>query len=316
MSESSNLITVTQKRFQCRHVHAGGNRCGSPALRNEEFCYFHHTTRRPKRAAGKWRLIDAEEPFDLPVVDDLASALSVASQILCRIASNDLDPTRAGKLLYNLHIITSIIDKASRAAKTAPAPASTARTAPAQVEELVPDEAHGPIAPIAEFQPPQPAAPAPPPPPRLFTPEEVEYFKNTITYNGYEPKAQHPRLPSIADEDIQAQTNEKRRAWCLPLLKPRKDSSGRLIFIHEKGAEHTIPQEPSQAANPSLCSTTIPTLQAVAPFTRQARHKVPSKTARTARHLRRLRKGQRTTKSSSVRRLVGARNGAVFNNLG
>ena len=31
----------------CHHLHPTGNRCGSPALRGEQFCFFHHPTRRP-----------------------------------------------------------------------------------------------------------------------------------------------------------------------------------------------------------------------------------------------------------------------------
>ena len=152
MPQPSDLVTVTQKRYQCRHVHADGRQCGSPALRSEQFCYNHHTTRRPKPPAGKLRHLDAHEPFELPVVEDFPSALSVAAQILCPIASNDLDPERAGRLLYNLQILTSTIDKASRAAAKAGAPsvpASSGRVGSAPVvkpeplEELVNDETHG-----------------------------------------------------------------------------------------------------------------------------------------------------------------------------
>src|ERR1035437_3826095 len=124
MSQQAELTTITQKRFQCRHVHASGRQCGSPALRNQQFCHFHHSTRRPKPGPGKFRYLDATEPFELPIVEDRASALSVAAQLLCRIASNDLDLARAGKLLYNLQPL---------------------------VEELVLDEAHGLIAPITEL---------------------------------------------------------------------------------------------------------------------------------------------------------------------
>src|ERR1035438_10684322 len=103
MSQLAEPTTITQKRYKCRHVHAAGRQCGSPALRNEEFCYFHHTTRRRKKTGG-FRYLDATEPFELPLVEDRVSALSAAAQLLCRIASNDLDLGRAGKLLYNLQI--------------------------------------------------------------------------------------------------------------------------------------------------------------------------------------------------------------------
>ena len=78
MSQLAELTTITQKRFQCRHIHAAGRQCGSPALRNEQFCYFHHTTRLPKKSGG-FRYLDATEPFELPLVEDRASALSAAA---------------------------------------------------------------------------------------------------------------------------------------------------------------------------------------------------------------------------------------------
>jgi len=140
----SEIVTITQSRHQCRHIHAKGNQCGSPALRGEHFCYFHHTTRRP-RAAGKFKYLDATEPFVLPVVEDRASALSVAAQLLSRIASNDLDVSRAGRLLYNLQILIALMPKEPRTpAEASPAPA------PPLVDAAVFDETHGFIAALPE----------------------------------------------------------------------------------------------------------------------------------------------------------------------
>jgi hypothetical protein len=158
MPDQAELVTVTQKRYRCRHIHAAGNQCGSPALRNEHFCYHHHTTRRPKPANGKFRHIDAWEPFELALVEDRASALAAASHLLQRIASNDLDPERAGKLLYNLQIITKLLPgqpvpaaaTVPHAATPAPAPALT------EVEEVIDDKVYGLIAPQTEL-PPEPA---------------------------------------------------------------------------------------------------------------------------------------------------------------
>jgi hypothetical protein len=291
MSQPSNLVTVTQKRYRCRHVHAAGHQCGSPALRNEEFCYFHHTTRRPRPAAGKLRHLDTREPFELPVVEDLPSALSVAAQILCRIASNDLDPERAGKLLYNLQIITSIIDKASRAAaKAAPAPT------PEPLEELVADESHGLIAPITEYGPAGSGAPsvpalsgrvesAPPPPERDYSPEELNHFRNTVFACGYEPR-QFPRPASITDEDIQTHANAKRRFFGLSPLTARKDAAGRLISFHELGDRHTIPAVFPQPATDSPQTATIPTLHAATE--RQPGRKMPSNLRSRRRRIRRV----------------------------
>jgi len=58
------------KRYQCRHIFTEGRRCGSPCLRHEEFCYYHHTTRRPVENPHQRRARQAH--FDLPLPDDRA----------------------------------------------------------------------------------------------------------------------------------------------------------------------------------------------------------------------------------------------------
>jgi hypothetical protein len=252
MSQLAELTTITQKRFQCRHVHAAGRQCGSPALRNEEFCYFHHTTRSRKKTGG-FRYLDATEPFELPLVEDRVSALSAAAQIFCRIASNDLDLGRAGKLLYNLQILNALLPR-EKALNTAGAPHLASEmwvpqnSAPQPLlEELVLDETHGLIAPIAELPPPNPADPlqnchperssasapnavegpavasptaptpartSPKPPKRVYTDEEKDFLKWTTSSTHYAP-VHRPRPESITDDDIIAAINAKRRICSL-----------------------------------------------------------------------------------------------------
>ena len=131
-------------RIRCRHIYTGGSQCGSPALRSEQFCYYHHTNRRPPPPPGKFRHIDAHEPFILPLVEDRASALAVAAHILSRIASNDLDPTRAGAMLFNLQIITTLLPR-----EAGPKAAPESAPAPPLVEEFLLDPALGPVAPVS-----------------------------------------------------------------------------------------------------------------------------------------------------------------------
>jgi hypothetical protein len=177
--------TVLQTRVRCRHIHTAGNQCGSPALRNEIFCYYHHTTRRPKAAPGGFRYLNATEPFQLPIIEDRASALAVASEIMCRIASNDLDITRAGRLIYNLQVLAAFLPREPKPASAQrhpegakePAPHTATPTPAAQstpsapespdlVTDIVDDETHGLIAP--------PASPADPVPPTTIPTEPEE----------------------------------------------------------------------------------------------------------------------------------------------
>src|ERR1039458_6817726 len=154
--------TDPRRRYLCRHVFADGHRCGSPALRQRNFCFYHHAGRRPAPGPGKFRYLDATEPFTLPLVEDRVSALLAASLILSRIASNDLDHARAGRLIADLRVIATLLPREPRptaaAADAAAAKQSAAATQP-PVEDLILDEAHGLIAPITEPPEPNPADP-------------------------------------------------------------------------------------------------------------------------------------------------------------
>jgi hypothetical protein len=151
--------TITQTRARCRHIHTTGNQCGSPALRNEIFCYYHHTTRRPKPGPGKFRYLDATEPFNLPIIEDRASALAAASCLLSRIASNDLDVPRAGRLIYTLQVLTAFLPAEPSVASPSPEAAQNPAPDPSPqpdidcVSEVIDDEIHGLIAPESSCTP-------------------------------------------------------------------------------------------------------------------------------------------------------------------
>ncbi len=122
--------------FQCRHIFPDGHRCGSPCLRNEALCYYHHTTRRPVEdpAARKARL----GTFEFPGADQLSdrSGIQIAiAQVLERIASNDLDPRRAGLLLYGLQTAALTLPRVNPKA-----------AAPIMVTEVVEDPELGTLA--------------------------------------------------------------------------------------------------------------------------------------------------------------------------
>ncbi len=95
-------MTDTPKRYQCRHIFTDGHRCGSPCLRREELCYYHHTTRRPVENPAQRRR--RRSRFDLPLPDDRGSIQLSIGEVLHRIARNEIDPKRAGLLLYGLQI--------------------------------------------------------------------------------------------------------------------------------------------------------------------------------------------------------------------
>ncbi len=80
------------------HPPRSGHRCGSPALRQEIFCFFHHTTRKPvsqqEREAREHRQEAAQEAagrksrlaFTLPHPDERSAIQNAIAEVLLRLA--------------------------------------------------------------------------------------------------------------------------------------------------------------------------------------------------------------------------------------
>ena len=122
------------KRYQCRHIFTDGHRCGSPSLRHEAFCYYHHTTCRPIAHPR-----DQNHTLDLPLPEDRSAIQQAIGQVLLAIAANTLDPRRAGLLLYGLQIASSNLPRHS-----------PDHTHPPQVEEITTHPEQGLLAPATE----------------------------------------------------------------------------------------------------------------------------------------------------------------------
>src|SRR5580704_14216803 len=130
--------TETPKQYQCRHIFTDGHRCSSPCLRQEEFCYYHHTTRRPVGNPKQRRRRCST--FHLPLPEDRSAIQASIGEVLQRIAANDIDPRRAGLLLYGLQI----------ASLNLPKPQPTTKAEPPTVEEITLDPTLGILAPRTE----------------------------------------------------------------------------------------------------------------------------------------------------------------------
>ena len=91
---------------RCQHLKTNGTQCGSPALRNGEYCYFHR----------RWRMtsVDLSQSvhhvtpmFDLPVLEDADSIQITLGQIMRMIVCRQVDSKSAGLLLYALQIASA-----------------------------------------------------------------------------------------------------------------------------------------------------------------------------------------------------------------
>jgi len=140
------------RRYQCCHIFTEGRRCGSPSLRGEQFCYYHHTTRRPIRNPGEPRT--PTSGFDLPLPEDRGAVQRAIGEVLQRVASREVDHKTAALLLYGLQIASHNLPRFA-----APKP-SESQSGDAPVEEVVSDPRYGILAPCVEIA--EPTGPAQP----------------------------------------------------------------------------------------------------------------------------------------------------------
>ena len=97
--------------FRCHHIHATANYCGSPALRGEQFCYYHHPTRRPPRPAGRK---PRPHGFHWKPLEDRPSIQRALAKVVSRAISGRLDYERARFLVNILQIINHHSDGDAR----------------------------------------------------------------------------------------------------------------------------------------------------------------------------------------------------------
>jgi hypothetical protein len=118
----------------CRHIRVNGERCGSPALTNQIFCYYHvELERRHRRLSrcnqrreavpavlhpmslqdGSQRDPVFAEPSDptlelhLPPLEDRHSIQVALSMVITALAEGRIDPKLAAMLFYGLQVASA-----------------------------------------------------------------------------------------------------------------------------------------------------------------------------------------------------------------
>ena len=82
----------------CTHIKVSGVRCNSPALRGEQFCYFHQQAHRGVRRPPFARL------HPIAVLEDADSIQASLMEVINGIVRNTLDVKRAELIIRALHI--------------------------------------------------------------------------------------------------------------------------------------------------------------------------------------------------------------------
>jgi hypothetical protein len=146
------------RRYQCRHIFAQGHRCRALSLRQEHFCYAHHTARHPlpTRIPTPETFINPDASFILPPLEDRPSIQLAISELARRVAANQLDMDRAKFLLRCCRHATANLPKEPRANKDLPYEEQEIEIPEPLVESFELDTILGPLAPIAEAPDPLP----------------------------------------------------------------------------------------------------------------------------------------------------------------
>ena len=84
----------------CNHVKSNGSFCGSPALANDPYCYYHRSAR--ERTKRQLRQARRQQPLQLPNLEDSESIQIALGDVLNAILADRIDPRKAGLLLYGL----------------------------------------------------------------------------------------------------------------------------------------------------------------------------------------------------------------------
>ena len=86
----------------CNYPKSNGIPCGSPALRGQKLCYFHH--REPKRAQQRARLRRRVEicQLNFPPLNTITDVQVALFEVMDALAANRIEPQRASALLFGL----------------------------------------------------------------------------------------------------------------------------------------------------------------------------------------------------------------------
>ena len=150
---------------QCEHIKANGLRCGSPALRQRRYCYFHfcaHDLRRRRRQ-------HPNAPFVLPLLEDANSIQMAIQQVAEAVLEERIDNKRAGLLLFALQTAACNLKNTDFEPKQLREPEEQA-SAMAPIVELLLREMDRPPAEIFN---PAPATDVPKKPPTASTEKEI-----------------------------------------------------------------------------------------------------------------------------------------------
>ena len=91
----------------CDHLKEDGVYCDSPALRGQNFCYFHLDIRARRMQAAQARRRGEACRLHFPVLEDMHAVQVSLTLVLDALADDRIDHKRAGLMLYTLQLAST-----------------------------------------------------------------------------------------------------------------------------------------------------------------------------------------------------------------
>ena len=92
---------------RCQHIKVNGTLCGSPALRDQRYCYFHERFFQERMLLGAEIARNTPPTFDVPTLEDANSIQSALAQVMRLIVARQIEHKSAALLLYALQTASS-----------------------------------------------------------------------------------------------------------------------------------------------------------------------------------------------------------------
>ena len=104
--------------LRCQHLKINGTQCGSPALRNERYCYFHHESNQTfltvdDKPRARQRVRPRPVHVQLPLLEDANSIQVALMQIMRLVLAGEIEHRTAGLLLYALQTASANLAQTS-----------------------------------------------------------------------------------------------------------------------------------------------------------------------------------------------------------
>jgi len=93
---------------RCQHIKTSGTQCGSPALRDQRFCYYHRQSRpQDVECYEDWLASSHSGNITLPVFEDAHSIQFVIRQVTTMLLQQKIETKTASLALYALQIASA-----------------------------------------------------------------------------------------------------------------------------------------------------------------------------------------------------------------